>query len=83
MSRSLGGTSLTTRSPIEDVAVGDLLQAGEHAQAGGLAAARRADEDEELLVGDLDVEVVDGDDIAEALVDVFEGDTGHWVICSL
>src|SRR5699024_12756834 len=38
----------------------DLLEAGEHAQGGRLAAAGRADEDEELAVADLDVEAVDG-----------------------
>ena len=43
----------------EDVAVVDLFEAGEHAQRGGLAAAGGADEDEELAVGDLEVELVD------------------------
>ncbi|OEI67478.1 phenol hydroxylase [Curtobacterium sp. ER1/6] len=37
----------------------DLFEAGEHAQGGGLAAARGADEDEELAVGDVQVEGVD------------------------
>jgi hypothetical protein len=38
----------------------DVLETGEHAQRGGLAAAGRADEDEELAVADLDVECVHG-----------------------
>ena len=37
---------------------GDVLEAGDHAQRRGLAAAGRADEDDELLVGDLEVEVL-------------------------
>ena len=39
------------------LALGDLLQAGDHAQGGGLAAARGADEDDEFLILDLQVEV--------------------------
>ena len=34
--------------------------AGEHAQAGRLAAAGRADENEELALGDVEIEVGDG-----------------------
>ena len=60
MSRSFGATSLTTRSPIRSVAVGDLLEPGDHAQAGRLAAAGRPDQDQELAVLDLEVQVVDG-----------------------
>ena len=40
-------------------AVADLLETGDHPEAGRLAAARWADEDHELAVGDLEVEVVD------------------------
>ena len=43
-----------------DRAAVDVLEAGEHPQRGGLAAAGRADEDEELAVADLEVELVDG-----------------------
>ena len=39
--------------------VGDLLQAGRHAQRSRLAAAGRADEDEELAVADVEVEFGD------------------------
>ena len=39
------------------LALGDLLQAGDHAQGSGLAAARGADEDDEFLILDLQVEV--------------------------
>ncbi len=41
-------------------ALGDLLQAGDHTQGGGLAAAGGADEDDEFLILDLQVEVGDG-----------------------
>ena len=41
-----------------DLAAGDLLQPGDHAQRGGLAAAGRADQHDELLVGDLEVDAV-------------------------
>ena len=77
MSRSFGGTSLTTPLADEDVARGLLFQAGEHAQRGRLAAARRADEHQELLVADLEVEVVDRGDVAELLGDVVVGDGRH------
>ena len=83
MSRSLGGTSLTTRSPIMMRPSRDFLQTGQQAQAGRLATTGRADEDEELLVSNLDVEVVHGDDIAETLVDMLESYTGHRVILLL
>jgi hypothetical protein len=48
----------------EQLALGDVLEPGDHAQCRGLAAARRPDENHELLVVDGDVRVVDGADIA-------------------
>ena len=56
-----------------DLALADLLEAGEHAQRGRLAAPRRSDEDHELAVLDLQVEVLDGPrtvvvDLRDALV---------------
>src|SRR5204863_1325742 len=44
----------------EDGAGVDLLQPREHAQRGGLARARRPDEDHELAVRDVEVERLDG-----------------------
>jgi hypothetical protein len=41
-----------------DPAAGDLLQAGHHPQRGGLATARRADQDHELAVADLEIELL-------------------------
>jgi hypothetical protein len=55
----------------------DLLQAGQQAQGGGLAAARGADEDQEFLVGDVDVEVVDRNHITELLGHVLIRHTCH------
>ena len=60
-----------------ELALGDVLEAGDHAQRGRLAAARRADEDQELLVLDLEVEIVDGDHIAVPFPDVVERNRGH------
>ena len=42
-----------------DLAGGDRLEAGDHAQQRGLAAAGGADEDDELAVGDVEVDAVD------------------------
>ena len=61
-----------------DLAVGDLLQAGDHAQRGRLAAAGRADQHHELLVPDVQVQVVDGGDFVIPFEDVLEGDLCQW-----
>ena len=55
----------------EELAVGDAFQPGDHPQGGGLAAARRPQQDHELTVVDRQVEGVDGDDVVEALGHVF------------
>src|SRR5690606_793580 len=52
--------------------LGDRLETGDHPQHGGLAAAGRADENEELAVLDVQVDVADGAgavgvDLSEAL----------------
>jgi hypothetical protein len=57
--------------------IGDLLEARDHAQGGRLAAARRADEDHELLVRDGQVEVPDRRHVAETLVDALQHDLSH------
>ncbi len=63
-----------------ELALGDRLEAGDHPQGGGLAAARRADQHEELAVTDVEVEVVHGVvAVIVDLVDVLEGDLGHGV----
>ncbi len=57
-----------------DLARGRILEARDHAQRRGLAAAGRADEHHELAVLDRDVDVLHGDDRAERLVQVAELD---------
>ena len=52
-------------------AVRDLLTARYHAQGGGLAAAGGADEDDELLVLDVDVELLHGDDALVGDLEVY------------
>ena len=56
---------------------GDLLEAGDHPQAGRLAAARWSDQDHEFAVADLQVEVLYGLEIAVHLVDVLERHRCH------
>ncbi len=62
-----------------DSAAVDVLQAGQHAQRGGLAAAGRADEDEELAVLDLQLELVDGGLVAAGVQPgrLVESDRSH------
>jgi hypothetical protein len=45
----------------EDLAAGRLLEA-DHPQGGGLATARRAEQGEELALGDPEIDVLDGPD---------------------
>jgi hypothetical protein len=60
-----------------DLARRDVFQAGDHAQQGALAAARGADEDDELAVGDFEVDAVHDRDLAKRLADPVETDPGH------
>ena len=86
MSRSFGVSSLTTRPPIEQLAARDVLQPGDHAQRGRLAAAGRADEDEELPVVDLERQVEDRlDAVVVDLVDFVErtSATAYLLVASL
>ena len=54
---AIGGVLRCHQVPLRKTfAVGDRLQPGDHPQRRGLAAARRADEDDELAVGDVEVE---------------------------
>src|SRR3972149_11267142 len=68
----LGGHVVDDAIADEDGALGDLLKPGDHAQAGGLAAPGRADEDHELSVQDLEGDVADGEHLTVALADVVE-----------
>ena len=78
MSRSFGVRSLTTSLADPDLPVRDLLEAGEHAQGGGLAAAGGADDDHELGILDDEVELVDGErPVVVDLRDLLERDLSH------
>jgi hypothetical protein len=57
MSRSPGSSLLTTRRRW-DLALRDRLQPRDHAQDRGLAAARGADEHDELAVRDVEIDAV-------------------------
>ena len=72
--RELGDVPLADR----DRPGGDLLEAGDHPQERRLAAAGRADENDELPVLDRERDVVDGEDASGKLLrHVFESDPGH------
>ena len=73
MSRSFGCDVVDDPVADHHLARRDRLEAGDHAQRGRLPASRRADEHEELALGDLQAEVMDGvEAIVVDLVDVFE-----------
>jgi hypothetical protein len=70
----LDSSSFTTRPVVDqDLAAGDVLQAGQHAQQGGLAAARGPDQHHELAVGDVEAQALDDLGLAEGFLDVAEG----------
>ncbi len=60
-----------------EVAGGDVLQPRHQPQQGGLAAARRADEDHELLIPDVEVDPVDRLHAAERLADPVHNNRCH------
>ena len=63
---------------MEIVAVGDLLEAGDHAQGGGLAAARGPDQHQELAVLDLERQVLHGlEAVVVDLVHVVQHEVCH------
>jgi len=64
----------------EDLALGDLFQAGQAAQGGGFTTVGKAHQDEELFVGNLDVQIVDGCHISESFGDVIVGYTSDTVV---
>jgi hypothetical protein len=68
--RLLGGAD-------DDLAAGGRLEAGDHAQQRGLAAARWAQQRKEFVLGNVDRNIVDGCDATrECLGDVANGDDG-------
>ena len=78
MSRSCGGSAVTSRSPISTRPAGRRLQPGDHAERGALAAPRRPHQHHELAVGDLDVEPPGGDvAVGIGLLDALEPHRCH------
>ena len=61
----------------QDLALGRLLEAGDHAQGRRLAAARRPEQRVELAARDAQVHAVDGRDVAEPLGDPEDLDVGR------
>src|SRR5690606_28723344 len=75
---ALGGGKLVDALAVDvDRAAVDLLQPGDGAQQGGLAAAGRADEDGELLLLDRQVDAADHLHVAEALHQLVDLHIGH------
>ena len=60
-----------------DLPIGRFLEAGDHAQGSALAAAGRADEHDELLVGDVQVDASNRLHLVEPLHDVAQRDVSH------
>ena len=72
--REVGDVAASDR----DLAARHVLETGDRAQEGRLAAAGRADERDELAVRDLQGDVVEREDVArEGLRDVAKLDLGH------
>ena len=62
-------TSFMRSPPMTSSPRGDVFEPGDHAQQRRLAAARGADEDDELLGGDVEIDALDHLDGAEGLAD--------------
>ncbi len=75
--RSAGPMSLALAPSISRSPAVMLFEPGDHAQQGRLAAAGRADEDDELAVGDVEVDSLDDLDFAVVLADAAQGNSGH------
>ena len=58
----------------QDLAAVRRFQAGDDAQQRGLATAGRPEQGEQFARGDVEVDVVEGDKVAECLLDLADGD---------
>ena len=73
-----GDTTLDRRQFIDlhavddDVAAGNILKAGDHAQQSGLAASRGADKNDELAIPDVELNALDDFEMSIVLADVVE-----------
>ncbi len=61
----------------QDTARGGQLEPGDHPERRRLAAARGAEQAEELAIADGEARILDGDEIAEGLVQILDPDLGH------
>ena len=66
----------------EDLPIGGLFEAAQHAQRGGLATSRGAEQGEELSRHDLEVDPVDSGDAVELLAEPDDRDRSTAVIRS-
>ena len=73
-SRAVAGRAVTSRSPMSDATFGGEFEAGDHAQRRGLAAARGAEQGDQLAGGDVEADIAHRLDLAEGLGDVLEAD---------
>ena len=62
-----------------DLALARELEPGDHAQRGGLAAAGRSQQADDLAGADIEVDCIDRDQLVEALGDLAQLDVGHRV----
>ena len=77
----LGGHIVHHPVADEKLAVADILQAGNHPQGGGFAAAGRTHQDDKFLVLDFQVQVRNNGDAAGiGFSYVLKGDAGHGVL---
>ena len=67
----------------QDVARRDRFQSRDHPQQRRLATAGRTDQHDEFPVGDVEVDALHDDDVAEALVDIANADGRHGLDPSL
>ena len=74
--RSYGGIVVMSTPSMKILPDGRPLEAGQHAQQRGLAAAGAAEQAEDLLLVDVERDVVDGDEVAELLRDVLDAHVG-------
>ncbi len=73
-SRLFGGTPTTSSPRSKDRALVGLLEPGDHAHRRGLAAARGPEQRDELALGDVERDAVDGVHVAERFADPVDAD---------
>ena len=70
----VGGHIVDALAAQDDVARCRQFHAGKHADQSRLAGARRPDNREELAIGDIEIDTVDGIELAEGLGEVFQNE---------